>query len=64
MKQISGKELAKALERHGWLLLRVKGSHHVYGKNRRHHQTFRARAWQHSAENRTAQTFAQARGII
>jgi predicted RNA binding protein YcfA (HicA-like mRNA interferase family) len=32
MKQISGKELAKALERHGWLLLRVKGSHHVYGK--------------------------------
>ena len=32
MKQISGKELAKALERHGWLLLRVKGSHQVYGK--------------------------------
>ena len=32
MKQISGKELAKALERGGWVLLRVTGSHHIYGK--------------------------------
>ena len=32
MKSISGKEFAKALERHSWLLLRVKGSHHIYGK--------------------------------
>ena len=29
---MSGKELAKKLEREGWKLLRVKGSHHVYGK--------------------------------
>jgi predicted RNA binding protein YcfA (HicA-like mRNA interferase family) len=32
VKQISGKELAKVLEGHGWRLLRVRGSHHVYGK--------------------------------
>lgn len=32
MRQISGKELAKALERAGWSLLRVNGSHHIYGK--------------------------------
>ena len=32
MKSVSGKELAKALERAGWRLLRVNGSHHIYGK--------------------------------
>ncbi|MBI1319206.1 MAG: addiction module toxin, HicA family [Candidatus Hydrogenedens sp.] len=32
MKSVSGKALAKALERHGWELLRVRGSHHIYGK--------------------------------
>jgi len=32
MRQVTGKELAKALERAGWLLLRVHGSHHIYGK--------------------------------
>jgi predicted RNA binding protein YcfA (HicA-like mRNA interferase family) len=32
MKSIPGKEFAKVLERHDWILLRVKGSHHIYGK--------------------------------
>jgi len=32
MKSISGKDFAKLLEKHGWNLFRVKGSHHVYGK--------------------------------
>lgn len=32
MRSVSGKELAKALERHGWLLLRIQESHHIYGK--------------------------------
>ena len=32
MRSVSGKELAKALKRHGWTLLRVQGSHHIYGK--------------------------------
>lgn len=32
MKSVSGSELAKALERNGWSLLRVQGSHHIYGK--------------------------------
>jgi predicted RNA binding protein YcfA (HicA-like mRNA interferase family) len=32
MKSISGKEFAKILERQGWVLLRVHGSHHIYGK--------------------------------
>jgi predicted RNA binding protein YcfA (HicA-like mRNA interferase family) len=32
MKSVSGKDFAKVLERHGWSLLRVQGSHHIYGK--------------------------------
>lgn len=32
MRSLSGKDLAKLLERHGWSLLRVQGSHHIYGK--------------------------------
>jgi len=32
MKSISGKELAKILEGQGWNFLRVRGSHHIYGK--------------------------------
>ncbi len=32
MKSVSGKEFVKVLERHGWSLLRVEGSHHIYGK--------------------------------
>ncbi len=33
MKSVSGKELARLLERHGWALLRIHGSHHIYGKS-------------------------------
>jgi len=32
MKSISGKQFAKVLEQQGWSLLRIKGSHHIYGK--------------------------------
>ncbi len=32
MKSVSGKELARAVESNGWRLLRVHGSHHIYGK--------------------------------
>lgn len=32
MKAVSGKEFAKLLEKRGWMLLRVAGSHHIYGK--------------------------------
>jgi len=32
MKALSGKALGRILERHGWALLRVHGSHHIYGK--------------------------------
>ena len=31
MKTVSGKQLARTLERHGWSL-RINGSHHIYGK--------------------------------
>ncbi len=33
MKLVSGKEFAKVLERKGWQLLRIQGSHHIYGKS-------------------------------
>lgn len=32
MISVSGKDLCRALERCGWRLLRVHGSHHIYGK--------------------------------
>jgi predicted RNA binding protein YcfA (HicA-like mRNA interferase family) len=32
VKAISGKRFARILEGRGWELLRVVGSHHVYGK--------------------------------
>lgn len=32
MKSVSGRQLGRALERHGWTPLRVHGSHHIYGK--------------------------------
>ncbi len=30
MKQISGKELARIIQRRGWSLVRIKGSHHIF----------------------------------
>jgi len=33
MKPISGKAFVKVLERHGWTLRRVNGSHHIFGKD-------------------------------
>jgi predicted RNA binding protein YcfA (HicA-like mRNA interferase family) len=32
MKTLSGREFARLVERRGWQLLRVNGSHHIYGK--------------------------------
>lgn len=33
MKSVSGKEFAKILEKYGWKLARINGSHHVYIKD-------------------------------
>jgi predicted RNA binding protein YcfA (HicA-like mRNA interferase family) len=33
VRTLSGKAFCRLLERHGWQLLRVQGSHHVYGKS-------------------------------
>lgn len=33
MKSFTGRELARLVERHGWQLLRISGSHHIYGKS-------------------------------
>lgn len=32
MKAVSGKDFCKLLEKRGWALLRIQGSHHIYGK--------------------------------
>ena len=32
MRSMTGREFARLVERHGWSLLRVQGSHHIYGK--------------------------------
>ncbi len=33
MKTISGKDFAKLLEKKGWELRRINGSHHIYAKS-------------------------------
>ena len=33
MKAISGRQLARILEQKGWSLLRINGSHHIFGKS-------------------------------
>lgn len=33
MRTITGKQFVKLLERHGWTLLRIRGSHHIYGRS-------------------------------
>ena len=30
MKQVSGRELAQIVQRRGWILARIQGSHHVF----------------------------------
>jgi len=32
MKSISGKKLCKIIERKGWILKKITGSHHIYEK--------------------------------
>lgn len=32
VKSVSGRDFCKVLERNGWTLKRIKGSHHIYGK--------------------------------
>jgi predicted RNA binding protein YcfA (HicA-like mRNA interferase family) len=32
MKSVSGRDFARLVERRGWRLLRINGSHHIYGK--------------------------------
>ena len=32
MKVVSGRDFARIVERRGWRLLRVAGSHHIYGR--------------------------------
>jgi len=32
MRPMAGREFARLIERRGWQLLRISGSHHIYGK--------------------------------
>jgi len=32
MKALSGRDLARIVERHGWVLQRIQSSHHIYVK--------------------------------
>ena len=33
MKSLSGRDFARLVERRGWRLLRINGSHHIYRKD-------------------------------
>lgn len=35
MKTVSGRQFARLLEERGWILMRIKGSHHIYAKSGR-----------------------------
>jgi predicted RNA binding protein YcfA (HicA-like mRNA interferase family) len=35
MRSVSGRDLARILERNGWTLARIHGSHHIYVKEGR-----------------------------
>jgi len=35
VKQVSGKDFCRILERNGWRLARIKGSHHIFTKKGR-----------------------------
>jgi predicted RNA binding protein YcfA (HicA-like mRNA interferase family) len=35
VKQVSGRDFAKALQRRGWQLVRIKGSHRIFLKDGR-----------------------------
>ncbi len=32
MKHVTGPDMCRALERHGWTLARIRGSHHIYNR--------------------------------
>jgi predicted RNA binding protein YcfA (HicA-like mRNA interferase family) len=32
VKQVSGKEFVRILQKHGWALKRISGSHHIFTK--------------------------------
>jgi predicted RNA binding protein YcfA (HicA-like mRNA interferase family) len=32
VKQVSGRDLAQIIQRRGWILARVRGSHHIFTK--------------------------------
>jgi predicted RNA binding protein YcfA (HicA-like mRNA interferase family) len=32
VKPLTGRAFARLAERHGWRLMRISGSHHIYGK--------------------------------
>jgi predicted RNA binding protein YcfA (HicA-like mRNA interferase family) len=32
VKALSGRDFARLIERRGWKLLRINGSHHIYGR--------------------------------
>jgi predicted RNA binding protein YcfA (HicA-like mRNA interferase family) len=32
VKSVSGRDFARIIERRGWRLLRISGSHHIYGQ--------------------------------
>ncbi|HEY2328554.1 MAG TPA: type II toxin-antitoxin system HicA family toxin [Verrucomicrobiae bacterium] len=33
MKQVSGKEFIRIIQKHGWILKRINGSHHIFTKS-------------------------------
>jgi predicted RNA binding protein YcfA (HicA-like mRNA interferase family) len=61
MKSVSGREFARIIERRGWILLRISGSHHIYGKSGSIVRLSVPDPWQQTIEDRSAATSGEAR---
>jgi hypothetical protein len=61
MKSVSGREFARIIERRGWTLLRISGSHHIYGKSGSVVRLSLPIPWQQAVEDWSDTAFGEAR---
>ncbi|MDP1868016.1 type II toxin-antitoxin system HicA family toxin [Bradyrhizobium sp.] len=60
MKSVTGREFARLIERRGWTLLRVSGSHHIYGKSGKRCAAISSDPRQQAIEERPVAAFNEA----
>ena len=64
MKSVSGRDFARVVERRGWSLLRISGSHHIYGKSGSVCTAVNSDSRQQAAEDGLVAALGKARGTL